>query len=65
MNEQRLREVNNLLKVAQSMGGTVGVKFKCIPKAVLHHSRSVAAELSLLLSLCFSLSPSGLNLVLT
>lgn len=54
MNEWRLREVNNLPKAPQPVGGGAGMESKCVPEAFLPLSCPLTA---------FSLS--GLSWVLT
>lgn len=60
MNVWRLREVNNLPKVAQPKDSGAGIKLKLVPQTVVSHCHLVISELSL----C-SLTLSGLNLALT
>lgn len=62
MKAWRLREVNNLPKVAQPMGRRVDMKSKCVPKALfLYQSLSVVAERSHLHALFLFLSLFGLK----
>lgn len=60
MNVWRLREVNNLPKMAQPKDSGAGIKLKLVPQTAVSHSHLVITELSL----C-SFTLSGLTLVLT
>lgn len=56
MNEWRLREINNLPKAPQPVGGRAGMKSGSVPKTGLPHSHSVTVELFCALSLSLPFS---------